>query len=95
MARVLSFLLRYFSNYYTLHRSDLAAQAAQAAPLDLDNYIIAPKGSFFQARMQRRFHFQIWSFSLVFPDFSQNIPKTIIFFVYFCLNEVRMFKKTF
>ena len=31
MARVLSFLIRYFSNYYTLHRSDLAAWAA---PLD-------------------------------------------------------------
>ena len=25
MARVLGFLIRYFSNYYTLHRSDLAA----------------------------------------------------------------------
>ena len=31
MARILSFLIRYFSNYYTLHRSDLAARAA---PLD-------------------------------------------------------------
>ena len=31
MARVLSFLIRYFSNYNTLHRSDLAARAA---PLD-------------------------------------------------------------
>ena len=31
MARALSFLIRYFSNYYTLHRSDLAARAA---PLD-------------------------------------------------------------
>ena len=31
MARVLSFLIRYFSNYYTLHRSDLVARAA---PLD-------------------------------------------------------------
>ena len=31
MARVLSFLIRYFSNYYTLHHSDLAARAA---PLD-------------------------------------------------------------
>ena len=31
MAIVLSFLIRYFSNYYTLHRSDLAARAA---PLD-------------------------------------------------------------
>ena len=31
MARVLSYLIRYFSNYYTLHRSDLAARAA---PLD-------------------------------------------------------------
>ena len=31
MARVLSFLKRYFSNYYTLLRSDLAARAA---PLD-------------------------------------------------------------
>ena len=31
MVRVLSFLIRYFSNYYTRHRSDLAARAA---PLD-------------------------------------------------------------
>ena len=31
--RVLSFLKRYFSNYYTLLRSDLAARAAPA-PLD-------------------------------------------------------------
>ena len=31
MARALSFLIRYFSNYYTLHHSDLAARAA---PLD-------------------------------------------------------------
>ena len=31
MARVLGFLIRYFSNYYTLRRSDLAARAA---PLD-------------------------------------------------------------
>ena len=31
MSRALSFLIRYFSNYYTLHRSVLAARAA---PLD-------------------------------------------------------------
>ena len=31
MAKVLGFLIRHFSNYYTLHRSDLAARAA---PLD-------------------------------------------------------------
>ena len=31
MAKVLNFLIRYFSNYYILHRSDLAAWAA---PLD-------------------------------------------------------------
>ena len=31
VAKVLGFLIRYFSNYYTLHRSDLAARAA---PLD-------------------------------------------------------------
>ena len=31
MTRFLGFLIRYFSNYYTLHRSDLAARAA---PLD-------------------------------------------------------------
>ena len=31
MEKVLGFLIRYFSNYYTLHRSDLAARAA---PLD-------------------------------------------------------------
>ena len=30
-AKVLGFLIWYFSNYYTLHRSDLAARAA---PLD-------------------------------------------------------------
>ena len=32
MARVLGFLIRYFSNYYTLHRSDLAAKAAPLHP---------------------------------------------------------------
>ena len=32
MARALSFLIRYFSNYYTLHRSDLAARAALLDP---------------------------------------------------------------
>ena len=32
MARVLSFLIRYFSNYYTLHRSDLATRAATLDP---------------------------------------------------------------
>ena len=39
MARVLSFLIRYFINYYTLHRSDLAARAA---PLDprLPNFVM-------------------------------------------------------
>ena len=31
MEKVLGFLIRYFSNYYTLRRSDLAARAA---PLD-------------------------------------------------------------
>ena len=31
MAKVLGFLIRHFSNYYTLHHSDLAARAA---PLD-------------------------------------------------------------
>ena len=31
MAKVLGYLIRHFSNYYTLHRSDLAARAA---PLD-------------------------------------------------------------
>ena len=31
MAKVLGFSIRYFSNYYTLHRSDLAARAV---PLD-------------------------------------------------------------
>ena len=36
MARVLSFLIRYFSNYYTLHRSDLAARAAPLDPRLLD-----------------------------------------------------------
>ena len=39
MARVLSYLIRYFSNYYTLHRSDLAAWAAPLDPrLNLDTW---------------------------------------------------------
>ena len=38
MARVLSFLIRYFSNYYTLHRSDLAARAE---PLDQRLYSLS------------------------------------------------------
>ena len=41
MARVLSFLISYFSNYYTLHRSDLAARAAP-----LDPRLINPKTNF-------------------------------------------------
>ena len=32
MAKVLGFLIRYFSNYYTLHRGDLAARAAPLVP---------------------------------------------------------------
>ena len=32
MAKVLGFLIRYFSNYYTLYRSDLAARAALIDP---------------------------------------------------------------
>ena len=32
MTRVLGFLIRFFSNYYTLHRSDLAARAALLDP---------------------------------------------------------------
>ena len=44
MARVLSFLIRYFSNYYTLHRSDLAARAASLDPL-LITLIFCTKGT--------------------------------------------------
>ena len=40
MARVLSYLIRYFSNYYTLHRSDLAARAAPLDPrLDINQLV--------------------------------------------------------
>ena len=39
MARALGFLIRYFSNYYTLHRSDLAARAAPLDPrLEFSNF---------------------------------------------------------
>ena len=39
------FLIRYFSNYYTLHRSDLAARAAPLDPrLDDYNYICEKPG---------------------------------------------------
>ena len=37
MVKVLGFLIRYFSNYYTLHRSDLAARAAPLDPRLLIN----------------------------------------------------------
>ena len=45
MAKVLGNLIRHFSNYYTLHRSDLAARAA---PLD-------PRLSKFEFRIKRQF----------------------------------------
>ena len=38
MARVLSYLIRYLSNYYTLHRSDLAARAAPLDPRLINNF---------------------------------------------------------
>ena len=39
MGRFLSFLIRYFSHYYTLHRSDLAVRAAPLDPrLYIDTY---------------------------------------------------------
>ena len=47
MARALGFLIRYFSNYYTLHRSDLAARAAPLDPrLSLLEICNAQKMSF-------------------------------------------------
>ena len=43
MAKVLGFLIRFFSNYYTLHRRDLAARAAPLDPrlyCNLDHFEI-------------------------------------------------------
>ena len=40
--RVLSFLIRHFNNYYTLHRSDLAARAAPLDPRFLRYQIEIP-----------------------------------------------------
>ena len=51
MARVLSFLIRYFSNYYTLHRSDLAARAA---PLDPRLHTFVKIQNKRQAKMKQR-----------------------------------------
>ena len=51
MPRVLSFLIRYFSNYYTLHRSDLAARAAPLDPglrTGYKTYLRVGSGSFWQ-----------------------------------------------
>ena len=48
MARVLSYLIRNFSNYYTLHHSDLAARAA---PLDPR----LPMGKFKNKDIKKRF----------------------------------------
>ena len=42
MTRVLSFLIRHFSNYFTLHRSDLTTRAAPLDPrlIELDTEMI-------------------------------------------------------
>ena len=53
IARVLSFLIKYFSNYYTLHRSDLAARAAPLDPRlnDLsDDIILIGWGAYNQSK---------------------------------------------
>ena len=56
MTRVLGFLIRYFSNYYTLHRSDLAARAA---PLDPRLVITSqPKSNFILSSLH--FWVAIW-----------------------------------
>ena len=56
MARVLSFLIRYFSNYYTLHRSDLAARAAP-----LDPRLLNKKLNIFDQKNQKK---PIYSFRI-------------------------------
>ena len=61
MARVLSFLIRYFSNYYTLHRSDLAARAAPLDPrlLKVLSKFISLKSSKRQGFLVNTFCYQI------------------------------------
>ena len=44
MARALSFFISYFSYYYTLHRSDLAARAAPLDPRLLCEILNSKKG---------------------------------------------------
>ena len=62
MARVLSFLIRYFSNYYTLHRSDLAAQAVPLDPRLLNLYIFNESDS----------NSKVWQVKNVFEKFSKK-----------------------
>ena len=58
--RVLSFLIRHFSNYCTLHRSDLAARAA---PLDprFDPLIVRIFTVFGHSLLEERvLHKEVW-----------------------------------
>ena len=69
MARVLSFLIRYFSNYYTLHRSDLAARAA---PLDPRLHTTTTTSRSF---LRLRFWYKVFSIHNRFFFISTGIAK--------------------
>ena len=51
MARVFSFLIRYFSKFYTLHSSDLAARPA---PLDPRLLLVLYQGRTQKSRLRLR-----------------------------------------
>ena len=81
MARFLSFLIRYFSNYYTLHRSDLAARAA---PLDPRLLVISlvyplPFHCFWSLLEDRVLHKEAWVAKFFGTHLSIQIHKKVKF----------------
>ena len=77
MARVLSLLISYFSNYYTLHRSDLAARAA---PLDPRlKYIVWYKLVIYFVVIKKRDLYIFFFISLTALDSRAPLLPTVIF----------------
>ena len=88
MARVLSFLIRYFSNYYTLHRSDLAApldprlehHGTHATFLDLDIEIKDDIFVFKLVDKRDAFSFEIVRMPFICSEIPPNIFYTVQYF---------------
>ena len=91
MARVLSFLIKYFSNYCTLHGSDLAARAAPLDPRLMSKYLTQSfrkhNQSLLRLRDELNLDIQCW---------IQSTREGILSFVYVLLEtSARQFSLAF